>query len=197
LTFLNHYDKSSNLKNSSFLGEMQDISSIKTSSSSLPPSRRGLLKELSIGVWVRILRVYTVISTEIRKKVGKKGLTLPQLYVLTTIGLQGDMPLGKLGKELLVTKGNITTIVDHLERDEFVIRDQDKEDRRKMWVRLTPKGEQLFEEILSAYEKEFVPLMRCLSQEELKQLSLLLKKMTEGLSHEKGGSIKTTGSFIS
>lgn len=165
---------------------MQDPPSIKTSTSILTHSRRDLLKELSIGVWVRILRVYTVISTEIRKKVGKKGLTLPQLYVLTTIGLQGDMLLGKLGKELLVTKGNITTIVDHLERSEFVLRDQDKKDRRKIWVRLTPKGEQFFGEILSAYEEEFVPLMHCLSQEELKQLSLLLKKMAEGFSQGKG-----------
>ena len=196
MTFINHYDKGLNLKNFSFVSEMQDSTSIKTLKPFSSRSRRGLLKELSIGVWVRILRVYTVISTEIRKKVGKKGLTLPQLYVLTTIGLQGDMPLGKLGKELLVTKGNITTIVDHLERDEFVIRDQDKKDRRKMWVRLTPKGEQLFGEILSAYEEEFVPLMRCLSQEELKQLSLLLKKMTEGLSQAKSADIKTMDSFI-
>ena len=163
---------------------MKELSNSKKSSPSSPRSRRIMLKELSIGVWVRILRVYTVISTEIRKKVGKKGLTLPQLYVLTTLGLQGDMPLGKLGKELLVTKGNITTIVDHLERDGFVIRDQDKKDRRKTWVRLTPKGEGFFGEIVSAYEGEFVPLMHCLSHEELKQLSQLLKKMTEGLSHE-------------
>jgi len=110
---------------------------------------------------------------------------LPQLYVLTTIGLQGAMPLGKLGKELLVTKGNITTIVDHLERDGFVVRVRDKKDRRKMWVQLTHQGELLFKEVLAAYEEEFVPLMRCLSQEELKQLSLLLKKMSEGISHEK------------
>jgi MarR family 2-MHQ and catechol resistance regulon transcriptional repressor len=164
---------------------MINTSILNTSMPSASRSRRILLKELSIGVWVRILRVYTVISTEIRRKVSKKGLTLPQLYVLTTLGLQGDMPLGKLGRELLVTKGNITPIVDHLARDGFVIRDRDQKDRRKMWVRLTSKGEQFFEEIISAYEEEFVPLMNRLSQEELKQLSQLLKKMAEGISRDK------------
>ena len=147
--------------------------------SSAPPasqSRRLLLRDLSIGVWVRILRAYTVISSEIRRKVSRKGLTLPQLYVLTTLGLQGDMPLGRLGREMLVTKGNITPIVDHLVRDRFVVRDQDKKDRRKTWVRLTVKGKQLFQEVLSAYEEEFVPLMSCLSQDELKQLSQLSLK---------------------
>ncbi len=147
-------------------------------------ARRSLLKELSIGVWVRILRVHTVISSIIRKKVNQKGLTLPQLYVLTTLGLQGNMLLGQLGQELLVTKGNITPIVNHLERDGFVFRDQDKKDRRKVWVRLTPKGEELFGEVLSAYEEEFVPLMDYLSQEELKQLSHLLKKVIEGISRD-------------
>ena len=71
-----------------------------------------------------------------------------------------------------------------LERDGFVIREQDKKDRRKRWVRLTLKGKRLFEEILSAYEEEFVPLMSYLSQEELKQLSHLLKKITEGISRK-------------
>jgi MarR family 2-MHQ and catechol resistance regulon transcriptional repressor len=150
----------------------------------MPKSRRSLLKELSIGVWVRILRVHTVISSILRKKINKKGLTLPQLYVLTTLGLQGDMLLGQLGQELLVTKGNITPIVNHLERDGFVFRDQDKKDRRKVWVRLTSKGEDLFGEVLSVYEEEFVPLMGYLSHEELKQLSQLLKKVIDGISHD-------------
>ena len=164
---------------------MGNKSALNTSTPPGSTSRRLLLKELSISVWVRILRVYTFISTEIRKKVSRKGLTLPQLYVLTTLGLQGDMPLGKLGRELLVTKGNITPIVDHLERDGFVIRDRDQTDRRKTWVRLTLKGKRLFGEIVSAYEKEFVPLMSRLSQEELKQLSQLLKKITEGIPRGK------------
>ena len=151
----------------------------------MPQPRRNLLKELSIGVWVRILRVHTLISSIIRKKVTQKGLTLPQMYVLITLGLQGDMLLGQLGQELLVTKGNITPIVNHLERDDLVVREQDEKDRRKVWVRLTPKGEELFGVILSAYEEEFVPLMNYLSQEELRQLSLLLKKVIEGISRGK------------
>ncbi|HNR13204.1 MAG TPA: MarR family transcriptional regulator [Thermodesulfobacteriota bacterium] len=134
---------------------------------------------------MRILRVHTAISSEIRKKMSQKGLTLPQLYVVTTLGLQGEMLLGQLGQELLVTKGNITPIVNHLERDGLVFRDQDHKDRRKVWVRLTPKGEKLYGEIVSAYEEEFVPLLGYLSQEELKQLSHLLKKVTEGISREK------------
>ena len=95
------------------------------------------------------------------------------------------MLLGQLGQELLVTKGNITPIVNHLERDELVVREQDAKDRRKVWVRLTPKGEDLFGVILSAYEEEFVPLMDYLSQEELRQLSHLLKKVIEGISRER------------
>lgn len=158
------------------------MKTIDSSVTSKKSSRRTLLKEISIGVWVRILRVYAVISNEIRRKVSAIGLTLPQLYVLTTLGLQGDMPLGKLGRELLVTKGNITPIVDHLERDGLVIRDQDQSDRRKTWVRLTPKGRLLVGDIIAAYEEEFVPLMSCLSQDELRQLSHLLKKMSEGIS---------------
>ena len=72
-----------------------------------------------------------------------------------------------------------------MERDELVVRRQDEKDRRKVWVRLTAKGEELFGVILSAYEEEFVPLMDYLSQEEPRQLSHLLKKVIEGISRDR------------
>jgi len=147
--------------------------------------KRRLFRELSISVWIRLLRSYNVISSHIRRRVSKRGLTLPQLYVLATLGVLGDLTLGELGRQILMSKGNITIIVDHLERDGYVLRQRDSEDRRVVWVRLTPEGRQLFAEIVAAYEDEFADLMRhCLSEEELRQLSQLLKRLIEGILRE-------------
>ncbi len=133
-------------------------------------------------MWIRLLRAYTVISNDIRRKVGKKGITLPQLYVLAVLGVLGDLPLGELGRQILVTKGNITPIVDNLERQGYVYRDRDKGDRRIVWVRLTKQGKEIFSEIVSAYEEEFISLLEsALSDDELRQLSHLLKKLIEGI----------------
>ena len=105
--------------------------------------------------------------------------------MLATLGVLGDLSLGELGRQILMSKGNITIIVDHLERDGYVLRQRDSEDRRVVWVRLTPEGRQLFAEIVAAYEEEFVELMRsCLSEEELRQLSQLLKRLIEGILRE-------------
>ena len=144
--------------------------------------KRYFLKEVTIGVWIRLLRASNIISNEIRKKVGKKGVTLPQLYVLGTLGVLGDLPLGELSKQILVTKGNMTPIVDHLEKRGLVARERDLTDRRIVWVRLTPKGKELFSDIVSVYEEEFNQLLgSSLSPSQLKTLSTLLKMITDNI----------------
>ncbi|MDY7031216.1 MAG: MarR family transcriptional regulator [Thermodesulfobacteriota bacterium] len=143
--------------------------------------KRAFLKELPISVWIRLLRAYYVISNDIRKSIGRKGLTIPQLYVVIILGVVGDLLLGELGKQMLVTKGNVTSIVDHLEKDGLAYRDRDTVDRRRVWVRLTDQGREVFEDVLSAYEEDFAILLGSLSADEMRQLSQLLKKLTDGI----------------
>ena len=143
--------------------------------------KKDLLKELPISVWIRLLRAYHVISNDIRKSIGRKGFTIPQLYVLIILGVVGDLRLGELSKQMLVTKGNVTPIVDRLEKDGLVYRDRDTRDRRKVWVRLTDQGKRVFDDVLSAYEEDFAGLLGSLSTDEMRQLSQLLKKLTDGI----------------
>ncbi|MDY6864125.1 MAG: MarR family transcriptional regulator [Thermodesulfobacteriota bacterium] len=144
--------------------------------------KKHFLSKLSIGVWIRLLRANNLLAGEIRKKIGSKGVTLPQLYVLATLMVLGDLTLGELGKQILVSKGNITPIVDNLEKYGYVVRDRDPKDRRIIWVRLTNKGDDLIKEIITHHEGELVTMLSRLSHPELKQLSHLLKKLTDGIT---------------
>ena len=83
--------------------------------------------------------------------------------------------------QILVSKGNVTPIVDNLEKYGYVIRDRDPKDRRSIWVRLTNKGDDLIREIITDHEGELVTMLDRLSHTELKQLSHLLKKLTDGI----------------
>ena len=143
--------------------------------------KKYFLSKLSIGVWIRLLRANNLIAGELRKKIGTKGVTLPQLYVLSTLMVLGDLTLGELGKQILVSKGNVTPIVDNLEKNGYVIHDRNPKDRRSIWVRLTNKGDDLIREIITDHEGELVTMLDRLSHTELKQLSHLLKKLTDGI----------------
>ncbi len=80
---------------------------------------------------------------------GALGLTQQQWVVLAAIGRGGPegLPLSALGRNLLVTKANITGMVDRLERDGYVTREAHPTDRRVTHARLTTKGRRFLAQI--------------------------------------------------
>ncbi|MGZ4030748.1 MAG: MarR family winged helix-turn-helix transcriptional regulator [Tumebacillaceae bacterium] len=79
---------------------------------------------------------------------GKFGLSQQQWTLLSVLHRNGNgMTMTELGKNLLVTKANMTGMIDRLERDNFVSRHPDLHDRRVTKVMLTQKGLDFMEEI--------------------------------------------------
>ncbi|MGA2500150.1 MAG: MarR family transcriptional regulator [Tepidisphaeraceae bacterium] len=80
-----------------------------------------------------------------------------------------------------VTKGNITGLVDGLERDGHVERKESGDDRRVTPIALTPAGHRLIEKILPDRYRRIAELMGNLSTSERKTLVSLLVKVQAGL----------------
>lgn len=78
-----------------------------------------------------------------------------------------------------VTRATMTGLIDTLERDGFVKREPDPNDRRMMSVRLTSKGEQFLHEFLPGHFRTIAALMSALSENERKTLVRLLNKVQE------------------
>lgn len=76
-----------------------------------------------------------------------------------------------------VTRATMTGLIDTLERDGFVRREPDPDDRRMMSVRLTPRGDRFLDELLPGYFKAIAALMAPLSEDERKTLVGLLGKI--------------------
>lgn len=71
------------------------------------------------------------------------GLTTPQYQLLLAAATGREMTLGGLSQSLNCSRGNVTGIVDRLERDGWIVRERSQEDRRVIAVKLTAKGEQI------------------------------------------------------
>ena len=78
-----------------------------------------------------------------------------------------------------VTRATMTGLSDTLERDGFVKREPDPDDRRMMSVRLTPAGEKFLVEFLPGHFKAIAALMSPLSEAERKTLVRLLGKIQQ------------------
>jgi DNA-binding MarR family transcriptional regulator len=89
----------------------------------------------------------------------------------------GPRTPAELAEAAGVTRATMTGLVDTLERDGFVKREPDPDDRRMMSVRLTGKGEKFLREFLPAHFRSIAGLMGGLSESERKTLVNLLTKI--------------------
>ena len=89
-----------------------------------------------------------------------------------------------------VTRATMTGLIDTLERDDFVKREPDLDDRRMMSVRLTAKGERFLRDYLPGHFQAINSIMSQLSEAERKTLVRLLAKVQQQAAGLKPSSEK-------
>ena len=137
--------------------------------------------DTALGLWVKLARAYATFNKETVKDIRRYGLTQPQFGTLECLGHLGAMTIGELSRKMLVSGGNMTCVVDNLEKEGLVERRHSDEDRRSVIVSLTDKGSQLFKEIFPQHAAQIVQLASVLGSEERAELSRLLKKLGQKL----------------
>lgn len=107
------------------------------------------------------------------------GLSRSSLNVLMLLRHSGDdgMQLHELGELLLVSRANITGLVDHLEEKGYVKRVVDAADRRARYARITRKAATLLDEFIPVHYRNVNVLLQKLTGGEKEMLQSLLKKM--------------------
>lgn len=81
-----------------------------------------------------------------------EGITPPRLGVLQALYAKGPQIMAELADRLEVSARNVTVLIDGMERDGFLQRHAHATDRRATVIALTPAGEALCKQILSAHE---------------------------------------------
>jgi DNA-binding MarR family transcriptional regulator len=96
--------------------------------------------ERSIRVWFRLVRLEARMQAAIGERLRLIGLSIPQCDVLTTLSEEEGVSQQELAKRLYVTKGNISGLLDRLERADLVERRSTASDRRQHSIFLTNAG---------------------------------------------------------
>ena len=107
------------------------------------------------------------------------GLTPGRLNVLMVLNANPDktFPLSELGDHLVVTRANITGLIDGLVRDGFVRRIDHPQDRRMVLAQLTDKGRKFLSWFAPQHHANLKKFLGCLSHAEKRQLVGLLDKL--------------------
>jgi DNA-binding MarR family transcriptional regulator len=76
------------------------------------------------------------------------GLTFPQWVVIKALRKKSRLTTREVAEALDCTPANATGIIDRLERDSFVDRTRSEDDRRVVFIELTPRGKAKFDEVV-------------------------------------------------
>lgn len=138
--------------------------------------------QLTLNAFIKLMRATDSINRRLSTHLAEVDLTISQFGVLEAVYHLGPLNQKTLGEKLLKSGGNITLVIDNLEKCDLVERHQDPSDRRAMLIHLTKKGTEFisdfFPKHLDYIRKEFEPL----TEQEKKELSKICKKL--GLKDE-------------
>ena len=133
---------------------------------------------------VVLLRTGSDLLTTFETILGKHGLSQGRFLTLIVLNRTPGKAINPstLAEKVGVKRATMTGLLDGLEGKEFIERVAHPEDRRKLGIRLTKKGQQLLGEMLPDYYSHIGKLMAKLSEKDRLELELLLGKVNQGLS---------------
>jgi DNA-binding MarR family transcriptional regulator len=142
----------------------------------------------SLRTWLRLLSCENSIEQKIRSRFREKfDVTLPQFDVLSELEHASEkLTMSQLSKELMVSNGNITGVVDRLEKNKLVVRIRPEHDRRVQYIELTAEGKDAFRRMARKHEQWLEEWLAGVSIEEMDQLQKLLLKARDSVSVASG-----------
>lgn len=138
-------------------------------------------RQAAVSAWLRLLKVQALCEREIRRTLGD-GFTLPQFDVLNQLARRPEgMTSVELARQLVTTAGNLTGIVDRLEREGLVRRTPHPADRRAVRLTLTARGRRVVRAAVPTHHRTVARLMAALPRRDVERLRALLGRLRDRL----------------
>lgn len=146
-------------------------------------NKAGKRSREAVRVWLRLLSCETIIEQHLRSLFRRDfGVTLPQFDVLAELERAKEpLTMSQLSRELMVSNGNVTGVIDRLESSGLVVRNRASHDRRVQYIDLTTRGRSEFRKMALRHAQWLENLFSGLSGAEMTQLQDLLLKTRKSL----------------
>lgn len=131
----------------------------------------------ALNAYIKLVRATESVSHRLHRHLESYKLTVTQFGALEVLFHLGAMHQRDLAEKLLKSGGNITLVIDNLEKRQLVKRDREVGDRRCISVSLTPAGKQLISDLFPTHVDAILQQMKILSLEEQLELGRLCKKL--------------------
>ncbi len=139
----------------------------------------------------RLEQVVNHVSRRLHSKMDQQlveGLTASQFGVLMCILRRGRVSVSEVAGNLGVSLSAITALVDRLCRAGYVRRRRDENDRRVVWLELTPRGRDVVHSCLNTRRRVMEKYLGQLPEEDLEQLLRIYEKLLSILERDEPGA---------
>jgi len=135
----------------------------------------------ALRIWLRLLTCTQLIERRVRSRLRARfATTLPRFDLMAQLERHAEgLKMSELSRLPMVTGGNVTAIVDQLEKEGLVERLEEPADRRAFRISLTRAGEKSFAEMARAHEAWVVELLAGMSRRDQDELLKLLAKLKQ------------------
>ncbi len=134
----------------------------------------------ALNAYINLVRASDSVVGRLSARIEAEGLTGPQFGILEAVYHLGPMCQKAIAEKLLRSGGNITIVIDNLEKRGWVRRARQTDDRRMIQIHLTPQGRKLIARIFPQHAKEIANEMSVLSVSEQENLRRLCRKLGRG-----------------
>lgn len=131
----------------------------------------------ALDAYIKLMRAADSVTSRVTKVLSPHNLTGSQFGVLEALMHLGELHQNELGQKLLKSSGNITLVVDNLEKRGLIERERSKEDRRFVWVRLTKAGDAFIQKVFPEIVPVITDALVVLSPFEIDKMAEYLKQV--------------------
>jgi MarR family 2-MHQ and catechol resistance regulon transcriptional repressor len=142
----------------------------------------------ALDAYIKLSRASGTLDARLTTNLVRLGLTAGQLGVMEALMHLGPLSQGELGRKLLRSGGNVTTVINNLVRRRMVARRRNPTDRRVVTVALTAAGARLIEDVFPIHARAVAQAMATLTTVEQEELGRLCRKLGRGVPRELGSA---------
>lgn len=144
----------------------------------------GQENDLNLKVVITMSRATKAVHRRSSDIFKKGGLTITQFGVLEALYHKGSLSINQIIQSILSTGGNVTVVVNNLEKDQLVQRHTNPDDQRSSLISITPKGREKIEELFPLHLNDLRECFSVLSDDEKHTLTTLLQRIQNACNTE-------------
>lgn len=143
---------------------------------------RGTKSEIrALDAYIKLMRAADSVQSGLERAMEAEGLTEGQFGVLEILLHLGPAAPGEISRKLFRSDGNVTVLLDNLERRGWIERRRDERDRRRLAIHLTPAGRAEIRRRFPPHVERVVAAFSHLSAAEQDELGRLCRKLGRGV----------------